>query len=289
MKSALLPRWLRSSDIRTLALGTGCELSLVLSWLYPQQPTNWFILGTAGHYGIEQAILRDLDPDQAKYEAWLSAERELMLAESAGLEVLLAYRAKRTPETMQADLGVLLDTWFKSVHPDSSERKPDYEDYNWPPRVEHQIRLPEQGLYTTVDAIFDGGPPGGEVAVVDWKTGSKASAPAAQLQTYHYGGKKEGWIPLEQNYVGWFHHLTADKIQTVPHYWGDAVVDSWMRATGGRKREIAKAHHLPVANPSFLCNTCPSRVYCPVMGEDTTTVEVLSRIGSAEEEWEPHE
>jgi hypothetical protein len=283
-----LPRWLRASDIRTLALGMGCELAYVLGHLWPQQPTNWFILGTAAHYGYEMAITRDLDPDRTKKEAWLSAERELVQAERDGLDILVPSRGQRKPETMQADLNALIDTWFASVHPDSPTRKQEYEDYSWPPRVEHQIRLPDFNLYTTVDAIFEDGPPGGEVAIVDWKTGSKASAPASQLQTYAFGGRKEGWFPNSQ-FVGWFHHLTKDTLQKVPYYWGDDTVAAWLNSTEMRKAEIAEAKYMPVANPSFLCNTCPSRVYCPVMNSEVTTVEVLGRIGRAEEEWEPAE
>ena len=286
------PRWQRASDIRTLTL-EGCELGLVLSWLYEPDYANWFILGSGAHYAIEMAITHDLDQEDAVYEGWLYCQRELTQAKAKGLEILTAYRSKRTPETMKRDLEEVVQNWFTAVHPDSKFRMEVYNDYDWPPKVEHMITLPEINLYTSTDAIFTGGPKGEEVAIVDWKTGSKASAPRSQLDTYAYGGRKEGWMPKGQKFVGWFHHLTANKLQRVERYVGDAVVGSWLHAAEMRKESIASAAFLPVAANTFQCaKTNPNNKNCPVCGPEETrpkVTDLLGRLADAKLELQPRE
>ncbi|MCH8949616.1 MAG: hypothetical protein IIB87_04485, partial [Chloroflexi bacterium] len=89
----------------------------------------------------------------------------LMLAVGEALNGILestARKAKRSKATMRDDAQRLVTKWFNAVHPDGNVRNPIFDLYDWPPRVEHQIRLRprDQGkhLYTQVDAIFVGGP-----------------------------------------------------------------------------------------------------------------------------------
>jgi len=258
--------WSRSSDIRTLALGAGCELSLFLSWLYEQKPTTWFIRGSAVHAAIEAAITYDLGMTEAVDEAGYFIHRALRAAQAEGQEVLIAPRSCTTTATLLPEAATLIGTWFRSVHPDSPQRMAAYSQYDWPPIVEHQIRLSGSALYTTIDARFSGGPESRPVAIVDWKTGSKAYAPESQLQTYTFGGRREGWFPEDQETIGWFHHLKADKLQWAEQYWGDAVVMAWLDATVARKIAVTGSL-MPVANPGPLCFTCPVRWACPIKGQ----------------------
>ena len=262
----------------------------LIGHLYPQDEASWFILGSGGHKAIEMAIVYGLSVSDAIDEGMYYADREIKNANAAGREILTAYRSLRTVDTMRADMTQTVKSWFKDVHPDSPDRMPRYDEYTWPPKVEHIILLPDvgsHGLRTQVDAIFVDGPEREEVAIVDWKTGSSSSAPRAQLDIYHYGGKLEGWMPPEQKFTGWFHHTTKGKLQVIERYIGDAVVASWIRAADLRKAEIAKAEYLPVADNSFRCaKTNTANKNCPVCGPEDTRpeiTEVLGRILQAKE------
>ncbi len=288
MTELSIPMWQRASDIRTLAI-EGCELGLTVGWLYPQDAATYFILGTGVHYSVEQAILYGLSLEEAIAEGWLSCQREIAKAQADGVEIIKANRSKRTLETMESDLSILVRNWFDTVPPGAEDRFPILDDYDWPPIVEHKIWLPKENLYTTVDAIFQGGPKGGEVAIVDWKSGSKSYAPPSQLHTYRFGGVREGWFPKEQKFVGFFVHLNAGKVQLVNEYIGDAVVTSWLHAAELRKKEIVQARRLPLALDSYNCqNTNVNKKNCPTCG-DGNVVELLGRIAQAELETEPAE
>ena len=58
-----IPMYSRSSDIRNLALGNGCEAASVLSWLYQEPEPIWFPRGTAIHKAIENTMRFDLSKD----------------------------------------------------------------------------------------------------------------------------------------------------------------------------------------------------------------------------------
>jgi len=181
-----------------------------------------------------------------------------------------ARNAKRSKATMRDDAERIVTKWFNAVHPDGEARNPIFNLYDWPPKTEHEIQLRprDQGrqLYTTVDAIFEGGPFGEAVMIVDWKTGSTTSAPHSQLQTYYYGGLQEGWIDRKECdlLVGRFWHADHFKDEPVFDYYGDTVIDTWIKRTHDAK--MAMLDHGAVFSPDWYCRYCPSADVCPVRG-----------------------
>lgn len=276
----IIPAYSRSSDIRDLALGKGCEGKLFLSYLYPGELPDavWFILGTAAHTAYEFGCHPDnenIELDDLLNVAF--TEKMMLVAEAGGLDNVIesaAKNPKRSKATLDQDLEFVVTQWFNQVHPNGNERTRWFEqELVWPPReVEHRIELTprtkSQRLFTTIDAIFDRVDPkfGSEVIIVDWKTGSKPKSDDEQLQVYHYGGRKEGWVSDEYqaNVVGFFWHATG-KDQWVYDYPGDEIIDEWIDRTYMRKqRAIERA---PAFTPDWWCNYCIAKDKCPLKGD----------------------
>jgi len=270
--SATIPLYSRASDLRTFLLSDGCEAAWLLKHLYPDETpdTSWFALGTGLHEAFEACILHDLDLDQLLGEAEMNLRIAVHDSAAAGMIENTARTAKRTKATMFNDAERIATKWYNNVHPDGNARNVIFEDYEWPPKVEHEIKLtprnPDLHLYTTVDAIFVDGKFGEEVMIVDWKTGNSKTAAASQLQTYFYGGRKEGWIDKRQDLlVGRFWHCEHEKDQPVFDYVGDQVVENWICRTAKAKAALLDSQR-PVYNPGWVCRFCPSKQHCPVMG-----------------------
>lgn len=282
-----LPLYSRSTDIRTLALGQGCEGQWLLSNLLDQElpDTTWFALGTALHEGYELAILGDIETvDElvayCKGEA-IAAAQDPDIIESA------SKRAKRTKASMKDDAVRMAGKWWKDVHPDSDDRHSAFDGLQWPPTVEHEIATDIQGqywLYTTVDAIFKADETtasfGVTTPIVDWKTGSKASAPKAQLDVYAWGGHQEGWRQPEETELGFFWHVDHSKPQREFDYIGDEQVELWIKRTYAAKEEILN-HRQPVYRPDWWCNYCRAQSVCPVQGKKLRHTDVDNMIDQA--------
>jgi hypothetical protein len=284
-----IPLWARASDVRTLALGSGCEAGWLMSNLYNAElpDTTWFALGTALHTGIEKSIDDELDNP---YDAvdYVQADIEIAKLESPDMIQSASKRAKRTKDSMMDDAERIIRKWWDDVHPDSKLRKKIFDQYQWPPKVEHVIDVdvdPKQGmiLNTQVDAIFTARqdlPFGAEIAIVDWKTGSTAKAHDSQLHIYAYGGRKEGWytnLPTEP--VGFFWHVDHSKPQMAGPYLGDDVVENWILSTYMQKDRIINAG--PTYNPDWWCPYCRARDYCPVNGGSKAVTTVIEDIEKA--------
>ena len=280
MSDPTIPMYQRASDIKTLHLDGGCEASWVLKHLYPDETAGavWFALGTAIHAAIEQVITNDLPLTET--HAYGQMELDMLLAET---DEVIEGTGKRNLSTVNADLHTLIDQWWETVHPTSTRRMPVYNKYQWPPIAEHEIELPDYGLYTTVDAIFTGNGNqqfGENVLVVDWKTGASKTAHPSQLQVYRFGLVKEGIMPEDNVIVGAFHHVAHENLQWVNNYVGDDVVEAWIQRTAGQKADMI-ATGTPVFNPQFLCNYCVSKPQCPIYHGSKTFEEIGNSIQAA--------
>ena len=268
-----IPLYTRSSDAGWAVLGNNCEMQYLLTFLIPEKDYPeplWFIAGTAFHQVVEDVINDDLDLDQAL----MAGEFELMRGLDQVRKRGVIESKTRTLETYQDDMNEWLTNWFDDVHPHSATRMPEYEDYDWPPKTEHIIDLKNTplgtvGMKTTVDAIFEGGPKGRQIAIVDWKTGVLGKAHDWQIQCYAYGLKCEGLMSMTQNRsLGWFHHVYKQKIQKVSSYWGEAI-PSIIRRIERRKRELmALGDATP--NPDWWCDSCAVKPFCPTKGAKDT-------------------
>jgi len=266
-----IPLYSRSSDIRNLALNNGCEASSLLSWLYQTElpDTVWFILGTACHEAIETCILNDLNREELIAEGRINLSMALAEAGDNIIESASA-RSKRGLDTVKADVERILGKWYDAVHPDGERRNKLFNQYQWPPKVEHEIVLhdtDETALYTTIDAIFTAKPGeakfGADIMIVDWKTGSTSKSSPAQLQVYAYGGRKEGWYPDDNATIGMFWHVDHEKPQWVDTYHGDEVIEKWIARTYDAKQKIIE-DSMPVYAPDWYCGYCQSKDICPV-------------------------
>ena len=137
------------------------------------------------------------------------------------------------------------------------------------------------------------------IAIVDWKTGSSKTADHAQLQIYRYGLHMEDrnvppmsrvvsdlWFPNGAgSFIGWFHHLDANKIQIVDPYLGNTVVQHWLTMTSAYKKAMVEENTI-VATNSFLCqNYNNAQALCPTCAPEPTEVkewhEILGRLERA--------
>ena len=288
-----LPMYTRSSDIRTLAMNAGCEASWLLSNLLNDElpGTVWFALGTSIHEAIEACILHNLTKDEmiAYGHGALDVELGGEIIESA------SKRSKRNLSTVRGDMERMLGKWWDDVHPMSPTRNPIFGKYVWPPKVEHNIvnkpRDKALRLFTQVDAIFTHNEEkfGEEILIVDWKSGAKATSDPAQLHTYMYGGRKEGWIKdHQQSVVGMFWHIDHSKAQWVDDYLGDEVVEAWIRRTFELKKQVV-SNLMPVYTPDWYCGYCRARGKCPVKGGDLSHEDVGILIMEATLVHEPEE
>lgn len=172
-----IPMWSRTSDVRNLVLTDACPMGVLLNWLYPDEVagTVWWVLGSSLHKGIELTIANDLSYEDGLYECELEYDILLNANRKVGTIESTSARRKRSLETAPEDMKRMFRTWWNGVHPSSPDRHHFYDDYDWPPRVEYMISVPSEversgaALYTEVDAIFEGGPEGRPVAIVDWK------------------------------------------------------------------------------------------------------------------------
>lgn len=289
-----IPLYSRASDIRTMVLNQGCDGQLLLRWLYDGELPDavWFILGTAAHTAYEQAILEDLDLDATLDVAHQDKKMMRLMAKEHGIIESGSKRAKRSLDTLDDDLTLVVTNWWQNVMPDGERRYKKLDEYDWPPLVEHNIVVKPRGragnLYTQVDAIFRHSEQkfGEETLIVDWKTGSTAKSHESQLHVYAYGGNKEGWRPPHQWLVGAFFHAAAEKWQWVPDYVGDEVVETWIRRTHQAKIDTLEIG--PVYAPDWWCNYCTSRSVCPVMG-DGSNEDIELRLTSAQTIDQPQE
>jgi hypothetical protein len=236
-----------------------------------QAEASFFILGSALHTAIENAIVFDMDEDWALggLNATLNREIERVVDAINKNDVRVIESSKRGFDTMIEDAERMLRNWFKFVHPDSDKRLPIYDGYDWPPRTEVAFMSPAVRAGTafpvwgSIDAIFYGKE---GVAHVDWKSGASRQRNSDQLHFYAFGmqeGNAEG-------FATWFHHL--DKVQArsiIQHadpYPGDDAVRARILATEAIKGAICAGEY-PQFNADWYCNYCPVQHYCPVEGD----------------------
>lgn len=263
-----IPMFTRASD-----LGVSCWGQWFLSHYYVEElpDAGFFILGTAIHDAIEGAITQDWD-DATTYEVALGLAYEAI--EKADDEKRgVIWSKKRTAKNLDETIELVINNWFLDVHPDSEERHPVYNLYQWPPLVEYPIELPDAvnyGLFTRPDAIFEH-KSGKFHAVVDWKSGATAKSNDIQLWTYRYGLNKMGvnqrndasfgLSPKFNVQRGWFHHLAFRKLQDIETWPTDEYIE--MRI---REAEVVKENQLFTPRPDWYCDYCRAQSLCPMAG-----------------------
>lgn len=272
VKTLEIPLFTRSSDIRSL---DECKARWWLEKIYADDldEAGYFILGTGIHTGVEKMI-------EGKSLKWATRHvtsfvlQSLSEAEEEGKEV--RWTKRRTRDTVKDDIKRMLEKWWKDVHPDSPDRIKRYNEFVWPPVVEHVIDVtlpdePDIRLHTTVDAIFEH-ETGEFNAIVDWKSGATAKGNPMQLWTYRYGMQLEGDWELE-NAELWFHHIDHHKLEDALDYPGDAFVEDWIKTT-----QLYKEETIHTASPDWWCNYCRVKDKCPVFQGPTALNDLEDRL-----------
>lgn len=262
-----LPLFTRASDLQSL---DKCSLQYLLEKAFEPEldDMGYFILGTAGHLGIEKIIADELDLWHGIQVAKDYIAQALHDAEQDGRVV--RWTKKRSKENVYTDVERILFKWWDKVHPYSPNRLARYKEFQWPPTVEYVIDVEFEGyrLHTTTDAIFEH-KYGDFIALVDWKTGATAKAKDIQLWTYTFGLRRDPeWQGL--GIEAWFHHADHNKMQEMGDYPGDKYVAEWIA-------EIQRRKGGPfLASPDWWCNYCRVKDKCPVWGEgfDISQLEI---------------
>lgn len=255
-----VPLATRSTDIDSLAQCPGSWL-LRLIHEKDQMPASYFILGSQLHESIEVAINLDLDEDWAVRHLTAGLEREI---ERVGDGPVLE-SSKRGMDTIIEDGQRMLSNWFRFTHPDSPKRHPAYDSLVWPPATEVPFQRNDgPPVWGQVDAIFDV-KNSERKALVDWKSSSSKQKSSEQLWFYAYG------LGLPDA-DAWFHNVDRVQlravIQKADPYPGDAHVierATWAQDTKQRILDSGRVQF----EPSFLCNYCPVRSWCPKEGDNT--------------------
>lgn len=259
-----LPMPTRSTDVSMMQQ---CPGRWVLTHLREadQAEASFFILGTALHTAIENAIVFDLDEDWALNGMRQDIDRELERVNASDAPRIES--SKRGFDTMHEDAERMLRQWFWSVHPDSAKRLPIYDEYAWPPQTEVAWdRLPQGHRYPawgSVDALWTSKGITKHYAINDWKSGTSRQRSSDQIDFYRFG-LGHGDLPA------WFHHLDKVRpssiIQMADPYPGDDAVRQRILATEAIKDGILEDGHVTF-NPDWYCGYCPVQHVCPVDGD----------------------
>lgn len=223
-----------------------------------QYPENiWYPLGTAVHDAIELAIVEDRPIEEVIDYAHVSFEDAI-----AHVTTGIMTTPRRNLENAHEEITTIVNNFYRSVMPESSARNPMYSGWQWPPTVEHLVKIdyPGHGIRTQIDAIFFDSD-NEEFAIVDWKSGTTPKADPMQLHIYYYALVQQGFP--DSGFNGWFHHLYADRIQVAAPYPGHDVVAEWLRYT-----EALKEADVFPAFPDWYCKYCRVKDYCPVFDEE---------------------
>lgn len=269
-----IPMFTRASD-----LNVSCWGQWFLSHYFVEElpDAGFFILGTAVHNAIEDAIVNDRDETTTLAAAVDEVAAMIERAETEERGVIWSKR--RHAGNVEETLTKVINGWFLDVHPDSPERHPVYNLYQWPPKVEYPIELPDvvnYGLYTRPDAIFEH-KTGKFHAVVDWKSGATAKSNDIQLWTYRYGLQKLG-INVQR---GWFHHLAFRKIQDIEVWPADEYIE--MRV---REAELIKEFQMFTPKPDWYCDYCRAQAICPLQGGSMSLDDMMEVIEDSKPMWQ---
>jgi len=260
-----IPMATRSTDVATLEQCPG-KWMLTQFMETQQAEATYFELGSALHETIEATILDDLDLDTALYTMDIRLDAWIEGLEDSGKRVIET--TDKTVDTVKDMADRMMRQWFIDVHPDSDKRLPIYDDYQWPPQVEHEFRRDvglKYPIWGSVDAIFQHQNLDAGLAIVDWKSG-KGRAKDFQLHFYEFG------LALDVPAVGWFHQLDrkrkSAKIQMMEDDWpGTNEMLGDIAVAESTKQDLLDGW--VEWNQDWWCNYCTVQEFCPVEGQDT--------------------
>lgn len=228
-----------------------------LTMLWPEDLPEpvWFMVGTATHEAIEFACR---NPEATQDQVIERAIRSLGRLQREAHAGIITTR-KRTLEAAHQEVIEFVTNWWDAVHPDSPNRMPIYDNYEYPPKVE--VRFNGDKYSAEVDAIFTH-KTDGTTAIVDWKTGGSSKADENQLQFYRY--------VMDEPASAWFHHLKKNSLQEASEYPGDDVIAGWINWA-----IKAKLNKMFQPFPSWSCDYCSARSVCPVFNDTQDEVDDL--------------
>jgi hypothetical protein len=264
-----VPVTTRSTDVSQMEQCSG-RFFLALFNEKEQANASFFGLGSALHESIERGILEDMKlPDMIT-----DVENRVVafLGEAKANERRIIETSKRGMDTMLEDADRMIVNWFNHVHPAGNDRHPIYDDYEWPPMVEHRFERTANSAGTqypvwgSVDALFEHKIPHDEEShymIVDWKSGTQKQRSDFQLHFYRFG-LGMGDVPAH------YHHLDRVRknaiVQVGDAYPGDPEMARLITETEQIKLAVLDGGK-PEFIPSFLCNFCPVQDFCLADGD----------------------
>jgi hypothetical protein len=259
----------RHSDIKAIFSCPGAWTLKALG--REERPASFFHLGNCVHAGIAASIIEDLSLEDSITHVGNQVEQAI---ERVRGQTPLETKT-RGIDSMHSDAMMLIENWYRAVHPSSPDRLAEYQDLDWPPKVEiPYLRSAESAgtqydLYGTIDAIFEDRD--GALVVVDWKSGTRRQKDSRQLDTYRFGIE----APEAR---AWYHNLSlARPIQMADPYPGDRVVRSRVLAVEAINEATIRDRRTSF-KPGPLCRFCPMAAHCPVRGDRATRAVNLEQL-----------
>lgn len=257
---------------RSTEAAAECEGRTYLTYLREPdvRPAIFFVLGDVLHRTIEASIVQDFDLVQAKMYLLGILTRELELLEGK----VVVEGSARNIDTMAEDADRMITNWFAHVHPDSENRHPFYDDYQWPPLTEVPFysnslgtRFPVWGRIDTVfEAQLGRGVPIdglGYFAIVDWKSGNKRPDSQFQLDYYRFGAE----LPHARAAYHMLDRIRKSSIVVEAEpYPGDTYIREAISKTERTKLAVV-AGVMPKFSPGWQCSYCPVQHVCPADGD----------------------
>lgn len=269
-----LPLATRASEVKQL---NDCPMSYALRLVAERDmaEASFFALGEIVHECLAAVVTDDLTEDQAiDFVIERIDARRLSIDPETVIET-----TKRTLDSMPEDAIRMVRSYFRWVHPSSTERLPLFDEYRYPPRVEQTYVRTDLGTlapaYGTLDAVYEAKDPSQPNLIVDFKGSVRKVSDDFQLQMYRLlSGQPEAravFVYLDRKQA-------RAMIQDAEPYPGDAAVISKIRMAETIKARIIETARARAA-PGRHCGTCTARTVCPIqLGTDASMAFVARRL-----------
>lgn len=251
-------------------------LDCAFRWHADQQQlgtgASWYAIGTALHSTYER-ILKQQPKRLSTAKRWA---REYMEAEITAIPADSLWSRSRPPEEIYDLAEVLVTNFWEDVYTKAYTADLHVE-WGWAEMqydLERVVSIENThpnwyftgGAETTIDCVvwLDG-----RFMVLDWKTGRSRSSDPRQLQFYRYALEVLGFEARKDYPWGAFYHAEHRTWQVVEDYDPQDV-----ERMIGESQVLKQVRH-PEPTPTWVCDYCTVRPYCPAFAGTANLEEQL--------------